>query len=109
MLGGSGARAAVLHSAGYPADLAQRIDRLAVPILVLHGTADGPADGGSALTAVEMARAFEAVLRQAGKDVEASYYEGGGHNGMFTNRAQWRDEVRRTAAFLRRHLGRAPH
>jgi dienelactone hydrolase len=104
VLGGGRARAAVLHSAGYPAGLAQRIDRLAVPVLILHGTADGPSDGGSAVTALGMARAFEAALRRAGKDVEASYYQGGGHNGMFTSRAQWRDEVRRTAAFLRRHL-----
>jgi dienelactone hydrolase len=106
VLGGGKIRAAVLHSAGYPTDLADRIPRLAVPILMLHGTADVPADGGSALTNVRMARGFESALRRAGKRVEAMYYEGGGHNGIFTNPAQRRDEVRRTVAFCRRYLRR---
>lgn len=106
VLGGGNVRAAVLHSAGYPADLADRVPRLAVPVLMLHGTADGPADGGSTLTNVRMARDFESALRRAGKRVETMYYEGGGHNGIFTNAAQRRDEIRRTVAFVRRYMRR---
>jgi dipeptidyl aminopeptidase/acylaminoacyl peptidase len=56
------------------------------------------------VTAVERARDFEAALRRAGKPVEAKYYEGGEHNGIFTDPVQHDDEVRRMAAFLRRHL-----
>jgi dipeptidyl aminopeptidase/acylaminoacyl peptidase len=72
----------------------------------MHGTADGPADGGSPLTDVRMARDFEAALRRAGKPVETMYYEGGGHNGIFTSATQRRDEVSRMVAFFRRQLRR---
>ena len=40
------------------------------PILILHGTADGPAGGGSANTHVALARDFEAALRRNQKPVE---------------------------------------
>jgi len=39
-----------------------------------------------------------------GKEVEAKYYEGGGHSEIFTNATQRDDEVQRMAAFLRRHV-----
>ena len=71
---------------------------------MLHGTADGPADGGSALTNVQMARDFEAALRRAGKPVEAMYYEGGGHNGIFTSATQHDDEVKRMVSFFQHRL-----
>jgi dipeptidyl aminopeptidase/acylaminoacyl peptidase len=51
-----------------------------------------------------MARDFESAVRAAGKPVDVVYYEGGRHNGIFTNPAQYRDELKRTLAFLRRHL-----
>ena len=104
ILGGGNVRAAVLNSAGYPSELADRASQLTVPLLILHGTADGPADGGSAFTNVQMARTFEAALRRAGQPVEASYYEGGGHNGFFSNRAQHEEMVERMLSFFRRHL-----
>lgn len=104
ILGAGDVRAAVLNSAGYPSDLADRATQLTIPLLILHGTADGPADGGSALTSVQMARSFEAALRRAGQPVEASYYEGGGHNGFFSNAAQRDREVERMLSFFRRHL-----
>lgn len=104
VLGGGAVHAAVLNSAGYPRELADRVNEITIPILILHGSADGPADGGSAMTQVEMARAFEASLRQAGKLVEAKYYAGG-HNSVFTDRAQHDDEAQTIAAFVRRHLG----
>jgi dipeptidyl aminopeptidase/acylaminoacyl peptidase len=104
ILGGGRVHAAVLHSAGYGPGLADRLAGLEIPILILHGTADGPADGGSEFTNVRRARDFEAALRRAGRPVETMYYEGGGHNGIFTSAAQRRHEVRRTVAFLRRHL-----
>jgi hypothetical protein len=42
-----------------------------------------------------MARDFEAALRRVGKPVEAMYYEGAGHNGIFTSSTQRDDEVQR--------------
>ncbi len=97
-------QAAVLNSAGYPSQLADLSSRVKAPILMLHGTADSPADGGAAVTNVQLARDFEARLRAAGKLVEAMYYEGGRHNGIFSNSTQYRDEVERMLAFLLRHL-----
>ena len=96
--------AAVLDSAGYPAELAAVASQVKAPILMLHGTADDPADGGSVVTSVRMARDFEAALRRAGKPVEAMYYEGARHNAIFTSSAQYRDEVQRMVAFFQRHL-----
>jgi dipeptidyl aminopeptidase/acylaminoacyl peptidase len=51
-----------------------------------------------------MARDLEAALQAAGKPVEAVYYEGSRHNGIFTGSTQYRDEVQRMLAFLLRHL-----
>jgi carboxymethylenebutenolidase len=99
-----GIQAAVLNSGGYPHELAARAPQVRIPLLILHGVADGPADGGSEMTAVQMARDFEGALRRAGASVDAHYYEGGGHNGFFTSKAQYEDEVQRMRAFLRRHL-----
>src|SRR5262245_17967549 len=95
-------QAAILNSAGYPADLSPDVK---APILILHGTADSPADGGVAVTHIQMARDFEAKLRAAGKPVEAVYYEGGRHNDIFTSSTQYRDEVQKMLTFLRHHLG----
>jgi len=94
-------RAAVLNSAGYPSDLSPQVN---APILMLHGTADSPADGGAEVTNIRMARDFEAKLRTAGKPVEAVYYEGGRHNDIFSSSTQYRDELQRMQAFLLRHL-----
>ena len=98
------ARGAVLHSTGYPEELATRVTSVNVPILIQHGTADSPADGGSALTDVQRARDFEGALRRAGKRVEAAYYAGGEHNGFFADNAQRTHELQRMRAFLKRHL-----
>lgn len=97
-------QAAVLEASGYADRVNDRAAEAKAPILILHGTADGPANAGSPATAVERARGFEAALRQAGKPVEAHYYEGGEHNSLFTNPTQHEDQVRRIAAFLQRHL-----
>ena len=97
-------QAAMLNSAGYPAALTEQAAEVKVPILILHGTADSPADGGSPFTDVQMARNFEAALRRAGKQVEAIYYEGSGHNDIFTSATQYDDEVQKMTAFVRRHL-----
>jgi dipeptidyl aminopeptidase/acylaminoacyl peptidase len=94
-------QAAMLNSAGYPAGLSTDVK---APILILHGTADTPTDGGVAVTNIQMARDFEAKLRAAGKPVEAVYYEGGRHNDIFTSSTQYRDEVQKMLTFLRRHL-----
>lgn len=97
-------QAAVLCSSGYPGELSTSATKLKTPILILHGVADGPADGGSELTNVKMARAFEAALHRLHKPVEAKYYETGGHNGLFVHPDQFDDEVRQVSAFLNRHL-----
>lgn len=97
-------QAAVLHSAGYASQPATRAAQFNAPILILHGTADSPVDGGSANTNVQLARDFEAALRREGKLVEAKYYEGGGHETIFTSSTQHDDEVQAIVAFLRRRL-----
>jgi dienelactone hydrolase len=100
------ASALALNSAGYPDEtIAKAASALKVPVLVLHGVADNPADGGSEFTRVEAARRFEAALKRAGKPVEARNYEGASHNGIFSDAAQFDDEVRRLAAFV---AGRHP-
>jgi alpha-beta hydrolase superfamily lysophospholipase len=75
-----------------------------VPILILHGVADRPGDGGSPMTDVQMARNFETTLKRAGKSVDAHYYENGTHNGIFESETQCDDAVQRIAAFLQRQL-----
>ena len=94
-------QAAVLNSAGYPGHLSTQVE---APLLILHGTADSPVDGGVAVTNIQMARDFEAKLRTAGRPVEAVYYEGGRHNDIFSSSTQYRDEVQQMLAFLQRHL-----
>jgi dipeptidyl aminopeptidase/acylaminoacyl peptidase len=91
-----------MNSAGYL--LSPDLSQLSAPILILHGTADAPADGGSSFTDVSRARAFEAAVRAARKPVEAHYYRGGTHNGMFANRLQRQDVVRRILRFMHQHL-----
>lgn len=98
-------QAVILHSAGYALRPAARAAEFKTPILILHGTADGPAGGGSANTDVALARDFEAALRRNAISVEVNYYEGGGHNTFFTNPVQRDDEVKRMIGFLRRYLG----
>lgn len=99
-------QAAVLHSAGHGYRPMTRAAEFQTPILLMHGTADGPTGGGNANTDVVLARDFETALRRNGKSVEANYYEGGGHNTFFTNSTQRDDEMKRMIRFLRRHLGR---
>lgn len=97
-------KVAVLNSAGYSPEKTARASEVDVPILLMHGTADSPAGGGTPFTNVTMARAFEAALRIAGKAVEAVYYEGGGHETFFTARTQYEDALQRMATFLRHRL-----
>lgn len=98
-------QAALLHSAshGYRPVTASR--RLSVPMRILHGTADGRADGGDVNTQAALARDFEPALRQHQKPVEAHYYEGGGPNTFFTNSTQPDEEQKTMIAFLRGQLG----
>ena len=103
-LGAKKVQAVALDSGGYPDELAARAAALGAPLLLLHGTADGPADGGSATTAVGKARAFEAAVRSAGGQVEAKYYAGAGHNALFTDPLQYQDELQRLKAFVARVL-----
>lgn len=100
-IGVGNVQAAVLNSAAYPKTLSTDIK---VPILILHGTADSPADGGIALTNIQMARDYEEKLRVAGKLVEAVYYEGGRHNDIFASPMQYKDALQHMLTFLLRHL-----
>jgi dienelactone hydrolase len=97
-------QAVVLNSSGYPPKMTEVVSQINVPILMLHGTADSPEDGGSPLTNVQMAHEFEAKMKAAGKPVEAVYYEGGRHNGIFTDATQYRDELQRIRSFFLKYL-----
>jgi len=97
-------QAVILNSCGYPPEVTKRAVEVNVPVLILHGTADNPAHGGSSFTNIEMARQFEAALRTVNKEVEVKYYEGGRHNGIFSDSTQFNDTVQRICAFLRNIL-----
>lgn len=100
---------AILNSCGYPAEVTKRVAAdIQVPILVLHGTADGPADGGggSAITSIDMARQFETALRTAHKSVDVTYYEGKGHNAIFSDSTQFEDTAQRIVSFVRTHIAK---
>lgn len=99
-------QAVALNSSSFrnlPVDL---VPRLKTPILILHGTADSPDDGGAPSTDIEVARNFEAVLLGAGKEVETVYYEGGRHNSIFASATQRNDEIQKMRVFFLRHLHR---
>nr|AIA11193.1 Alpha/beta hydrolase family [uncultured bacterium] len=101
---GQSVRAAALNSSGYRPEVMDRASRVATPLLLLHGTADAPEDGGSEFPSVQMARDFEAARRRLGTPVEALYYEGGRHNSIFADPAHNADSVARLVAFFRGHL-----
>jgi alpha-beta hydrolase superfamily lysophospholipase len=103
--GGLGAPPVVSRADPPPGTEALAAQWLKAPILILHGTADSPTDGGVAVTNIQMARDYEAKLRSAGKPVDAVYYEGGRHNDIFVSPTQYRDEVQQMLIFLRRSLG----
>jgi alpha-beta hydrolase superfamily lysophospholipase len=90
---------------GYPRQLADLALGMKVPVLMLHGTADQAADGGTEFTDVKMAQDFERALRSAGKTVEAVYYEGGRHNDIFDSSARYQDELQRMTVFFGQYLG----
>ena len=60
---------------------------------MLHGAADRPDDGGLAAMHVQMARNFEARLRDAGKPVQAVYHKGDRRNSIFASLTQRHDEA----------------
>ena len=104
MLHSGDVQAGVLSSSRYPQQLADLAAEMKVPVLMLHGTADRQADGGTEFTKIEMARSFERALRTAGKTVEAVYYEGGRHNDIFDSSVRYQDELQRSLAFFEHHL-----
>jgi dienelactone hydrolase len=97
----NGLRAVVLNATAYPPSLLARAPELQVPTLMLHGTADSPAQGGSPMTTIARARAFEAALRAARKVVDVRYFEGADHNTLFIDANQRTESVRRMTTFLR--------
>ncbi len=95
-----GTPALVLNSAGYPPEVLARSAALEVPLLLLHGQTDRAEGGGSPMTTVDRARAFEAGVRASGGHVSARYFAGG-HNALFTDRAQWAASVDLIAGWVR--------
>lgn len=96
--------AIVLNSCGYPPEVTKQAAEVSAAVLILHGTTDNPADGGSAATNIAMARKFEAALRAGNKDVEAMYFEGSGHNALFNNPTQFECTVERVSTFLKNKM-----
>jgi carboxymethylenebutenolidase len=101
---GGDVRVAILNSSGYAEEFITAASRIQVPVLILHGTADTPANGGSPFTRADRARNFEAALQRAGKRVESHYYADGQHNGIFESAAQRADTTARVTGFLRKYL-----
>ena len=97
-------QAVALNSSSYRSLPIDMVPKLKAPVLILQGTDDSPDDGGGATTDIEMAHNFGMVLQEAGKEVEAVYYEGGRHNSIFTSATQRDDEIQKMRAFFLRHL-----
>lgn len=95
--------ALILNSAGYPDEVITRAAKLPIPVLLMHGETDDPADGGSEMTVVKRARRFEEALKRSGVVVESKYYPGG-HNSLFADSAQYVDAVLRIANFVQRRV-----
>ena len=55
------------------------------------------------MTRVGRARAFEAASRAAGAEVDAEYFVGANHMGLFTSAEQRARSLSRVTAFLREH------
>ena len=104
VLKGGAVKALMLNSAGYPDEAISQAPQITMPVLVLHGTADSPADGGSAMTDIQRARQFVEAMQNAGRSVEVVYYKGAPHNGLFSGPKQHQDEMQRMAGFIHRHL-----
>lgn len=74
------------------------VDRLTVPVLILHGVNDS-------IVPVGFVQEFEARARELGKNVEGHYIEGADH--FLWSDPRFRGELfNRSVAFLQRHLGR---
>lgn len=100
------AKAVILNSAGYPVEVINRAAEITEPILILHGIYDSPADGGSAMTNIQMAKKFELALRDADKKVEAHYFENSGHSSLFTDSKQFDETVERIINFIKKKNNR---
>jgi alpha-beta hydrolase superfamily lysophospholipase len=101
LLAGGNIQAAILHSSGYALRPWTRAAEVAVPLLIMHGTADRFGEN----TAFALAREFEMSLRAHKKSVETAYCEGCGHSTFFTSSSQRDNELKRMIEFLRHHLG----
>jgi alpha-beta hydrolase superfamily lysophospholipase len=103
-----GVQALVLNSTGYPKLVVDRASAVSAPLLLLHGTADGPGDGsrGNERTAFANVGPFVAALQKYEKPFEKKYFDGAGHNGLFTDEKQHDETVKLVAAFLRKELAK---
>ena len=102
----SKANALILNSTGYPQEVVKRSLSLNVPVLILHGTTDDSADGGSAVTNIDTVRQFVAQFRNLKKDIEVKYYEGSGHNALFSNASHFDDTVQRISEFIQKKFAK---
>jgi dienelactone hydrolase len=97
-------QAAILNSGGYSEGLQIAAQRVSVPLLVFHGTADSPQGGGGPESAIERARALEARLSERGADFAVVYYPGADHSDFWIVPEQRADSYARMIAFYRSRL-----
>jgi dienelactone hydrolase len=98
---GGPADAAILESSGYDDSYVADARHVRARVLVLHGLADTQSE----FTTPVRAKRFIEALKVAKLKPESHFYKQGTHNGLFTDRAQHDDTVRRIVAFLRKNLG----
>ena len=104
LLNGGAMKALVLNSSGYPDEVIAQASKINIPVLVLHGTADSPGDGGSPMSDIQRARRFVDAMHAAQKTPEVVYYNGGRHNGLFSGPKQYDDQMQRISTFLHKNL-----
>lgn len=104
VLKGSTVKALILNSAGYSDNAIAGATQITMPVMVLHGTADSPANGGSPITDIQRARQFVDAMHRAGRSPEVVYYKGSPHSGLFSGPKQHQDEMQRMAGFIHKQL-----
>jgi len=79
-----------------PKSTLEVVNKVSVPVLLMHGTNDE-------VIPVDQSREYEKVARALGKPVNAAYFEGAGHM-VSVESASRPEAIKRAVAFLREHL-----
>ncbi|MSQ23401.1 MAG: hypothetical protein EXR58_02450 [Chloroflexi bacterium] len=90
----------MLSGVGFPTGTLVLLQGTRSPLLILHGTRDGPSSGGATETVVSNARALEAAVQANGGIAEAHYAEGAGHNDIWIDSAQYAEWLGYMTDFL---------